>query len=84
MADCPNCGKDVPEGERMCPACGFDTGEGQAEDVRALREAGQIHPGRIGVEDPNDFSGGPVRRERSGLPAEDGEHAGPEEIDAGL
>jgi hypothetical protein len=52
--------------------------------VRALREAGQIHPGRLGAEDPNDFSGGPVRRETSGLPAEDGESAGPEELDAGL
>jgi hypothetical protein len=84
MADCPNCGKDVPAEERMCPSCGFDTGEAQADDVRALREAGQIHPGRLGAEDPNDFSGGPVRRETSGLPAEDRESAGPEELDAGL
>jgi hypothetical protein len=84
MADCPNCGKDVPAGERLCPACGFDTGEAQADDVRALREAGEIHPGRIGAEDADEFSGGEVPRHQSGLPAEDREDAGPEEIDAGL
>jgi hypothetical protein len=84
MADCPNCGKDVPEGERMCPACGFDTGEAQAGEVRALREAGQIHPGRLGASDPEEFSGGEIRRKISGLPAEDREAAGPEELDAGF
>jgi hypothetical protein len=87
MSECPNCGHEVPAGERICPNCGFDTGEGQAEDVRALREAGQIHPGRVGAGDPNEFSGPDERERRAGrteLPAEDGEHAGPEEIDAGL
>jgi hypothetical protein len=84
MADCPNCGKDVPEGERMCPACGFDTGEAQADNVRALREAGQIHPGRLGASDENDFAGGEVPRRVSGLPSEDREDAGPEELDAGF
>ncbi|MEA2468907.1 MAG: zinc-ribbon domain, partial [Thermoleophilaceae bacterium] len=53
MADCPNCGFDVPEGVRICPNCGFDTGEGQAERVRELREKGVIHPGRLGAEDSN-------------------------------
>jgi hypothetical protein len=84
MADCPNCGKDVPAEERMCPACGFDTGEAQAGEVRALREAGRIHPGRLGASDANDFAGGEVRRRISGLPAEDREDVGPEELDAGL
>ncbi len=58
MADCPNCGLDVPEGVRLCPNCGFDTGEAQAEQVRTLREEGRIHPGRLGAEDPEDFAGG--------------------------
>jgi uncharacterized Zn finger protein (UPF0148 family) len=57
MSECPNCGFQVPAGERICPNCGFDTGEAQAEDVRALREAGLIHPGRLGAEDPEEFSG---------------------------
>jgi hypothetical protein len=57
MTECPNCGQQVPADERICPNCGFDTGESQAEDVRALREAGQIHPGRRGPEDPDDFAG---------------------------
>jgi hypothetical protein len=84
MADGPNCGKDVPAAERMCPSCGFDTGSSQAGDVRALREAGQIHPGRLGATDTNDFAGGEVRRHVSGLPAEDRESAGPEELEGGL
>ena len=84
MADCPNCGKDVPAGERMCPACGFDTGSAQADEVRALREAGRIHPGRLGASDPDEFSGGEVRRHVSGLPSEDAEQAGPEELESGL
>jgi ribosomal protein L32 len=57
VTDCPNCGADVPEGVRLCPNCGFDTGEAQADEVRALREAGRIHPGRLGAEDPEDFAG---------------------------
>ena len=84
MADCPNCGKNVPEGERLCPACGFDTGEAQAGDVRALREAGRIHPGRIGPSEDAESSGGEEPRHGSGLPAEDRESAGPEEIEGGL
>jgi hypothetical protein len=84
MADCPNCGKDVPAGERMCPSCGFDTGESQAEDVRALREAGRIHPGRLGASDADEFSGGEVRQHTSGLPSEDAEQAGPEELESGM
>jgi hypothetical protein len=89
MSDCPNCGKGVPEGERICPHCGFDTGEAQADDVRALREAGQIHPGRIGAGDPNDFSGedeGELRASRaeSEMPAEDRTGTGPEELEGGL
>jgi hypothetical protein len=90
MADCPNCGKDVPEGERLCPSCGFDTGEAQADDVRALREAGRIHPGRLGADSPTDFSGGPLRTgdEQRGatdqeLPAEAGSTT-PHEEQSGL
>jgi predicted amidophosphoribosyltransferase len=55
VADCPNCGADVPEGERLCPNCGFDTGESQAEDVRRLREEGRIHPGRLGPTDAEEY-----------------------------
>ena len=87
MADCPNCGKGVPEGERLCPACGFDTGEAQAGDVRALREAGQIEPGRL---NPDEKPGDAVRsgeEERSGsdqqLPAEAGSTT-PHEEQSGL
>lgn len=89
MSDCPNCGKEVPAGERICPHCGFDTGEAQADDVRALREAGQIHPGRLGAGDPNDFSGeddGERRasRAQTETPAEDRTATGPEELEGGL
>jgi hypothetical protein len=86
MSDCPNCGKEVPAGERICPNCGFDTGEAQADDVRALREAGQIHPGRLGAGGP-DFSGGDdgERRARgTETPAEDETRTGPEELEGGL
>jgi hypothetical protein len=87
MADCPNCGKDVPDGVRICPNCGFDTGEGQAERVRELRDEGAIHPGRLGAEDRADFAGGdpsespPAHEE---LPAEDTPLGNPEQQDAGF
>jgi hypothetical protein len=87
MADCPNCSFDVPDGERICPNCGFDTGEGQAERVRELREEGTIHPGRLGAEDRDDFSGGEVSErapEHKELPAEDTPLGNPEQIDSGL
>ena len=85
MADCPNCGSDVPEGERLCPNCGFDTGESQAERVRELREAGEIHPGRLNdPEQPgSDVSGGVVQDRPPEPPSEEGEED-PREIDAGL
>ena len=84
--DCPNCGKDVPEGVRMCPACGFDTGEAQAGRVRELREEGAIHPGRLGVADPNEFTGDVSERapEHEELPAEDTPLTNPEQQDSGL
>ena len=83
MADCPNCGKDVPDGDRLCPHCGFDTGEAQAEDVRGLREAGEIHPGRIGADDPQDFAGaGAGDDPEETLPGEG--PVDPRETDAGL
>jgi len=87
MADCPNCGFDVPEGVRICPNCGFDTGEDQAGRVRELREEGAIHPGRLGPTDTNDFSGGDVSErapEHEELPAEDTPLGNPEQEDAGL
>jgi hypothetical protein len=89
MSECPNCGFEVPEGERICPNCGFDTGESQAEDVRSLREAGKIHPGRRGAGDPNDFAGGePSERapHQSDTPAEDAPIPvdNPETFDGGL
>ena len=81
MADCPNCGFDVPEGVRLCPNCGFDTGEAQAEQVRALREQGLIHPGRLGADDPEEFAGGPSDEEDT--PPGEGP-VDPRETDAGL
>jgi hypothetical protein len=87
MADCPNCGQDVPEGVRICPNCGFDTGSGIADRVRQQREEGTIHPGRLGAEDPNDFSGGDVSErapEHEELPAEDTPLGNPEQFDSGL
>jgi hypothetical protein len=87
MADCPNCAKDVPEGVRICPHCGFDTGESQAGHVRELREEGTIHPGRLGIEDKDDWSGGEVSErapEHEELPAEDMPLSNPEQTDSGL
>jgi hypothetical protein len=87
MADCPNCGKDVPEGERLCPACGFDTGEAQADDVRALRDAGRIEPGRVNPDEaPGDaVSSGEEERDATDqeLPAEAGSTT-PREEQAGF
>jgi hypothetical protein len=83
MADCPNCGADVPEGVRLCPDCGFDTGEAQADEVRALRDAGRIRPGRIGAEDPDDFAGPAGRDDREETSAGEGP-VDPREEDAGL
>jgi hypothetical protein len=85
VSDCPNCGAAVPEGERICPNCGFDTGEAQADDVRRLREEGRIHPGRLGAEDTDEFSG-PDRNEDEPVtetPAGEGP-IDPRETDAGL
>lgn len=86
MRDCPNCGKPVEDGVRLCPSCGFDTQEEQADEVRRLREEGQIepgsHPGR------GDWSGGDPERFREGepseLPAEDRGALRPSDLDAGL
>jgi hypothetical protein len=88
MSDCPNCGVDVEAGVRLCPACGFDTGEAQAEDVRALREAGRIKPGRLNdageaagpVNTPGDESESQV----PALPAEDEGVRDPRELGGGM
>ena len=80
---CPNCGAEVPEGVRMCPNCGFDTGEAQAEDVRALREAGEIRPGRVGAGDPEDFSGAGRGDDREETPPGEGP-VDPRETEGGL
>ena len=86
MADCPNCGKDVAADVRARLHRGFDTGEAQAGRVRELRQEGTIHPGRLGAEDPNDFSGGDAghggRIEE--MPAEDTPMNNPEQIDSGM
>jgi len=86
MSDCPNCAFDVPEGVRICPNCGFDTGSSQAAHVRELREEGTIHPGRLGAEDPNEFSGGDAGHggQIEEMPAEDAPGGGPEQIDSGM
>ena len=85
MADCPNCAADVEQGVRLCPACGFDTGESQADAVRALRDAGRIHPGRLNAGDP----AGPVATpsgdaNETAMPAEDNGAKDPREISGGL
>jgi hypothetical protein len=86
MSDCPNCSFDVPDGVRICPNCGFDTGEGQAQRVRELREEGAIHPGRLGAQDPNEFSGAGAGHggQIEELPAEDTPLTNPEQIDSGM
>jgi zinc ribbon protein len=87
MADCPNCGANVPEGVRLCPNCGFDTREAQADEVRELRDQGRIHPGRVGTGEPADFAGGdPAERPEPGdeLPAEEAGGRDPRETEGGL
>jgi hypothetical protein len=87
VSDCPNCSFAVAEGVRICPNCGFDTGESQAEDVRALREEGRIHPGRLGAADRNDFAGassGERPPPHEELPAEDADPPGPEQLESGM
>jgi RNA polymerase subunit RPABC4/transcription elongation factor Spt4 len=87
MSDCPNCGTQVDDAATLCPNCGFDLHSQSADAVRRLHEEGKIHPGRLGASDPDDFAGGDASEtpaQHSDLPAEDREHAGPEELDAGL
>jgi hypothetical protein len=87
MSDCPNCGAAVEEGVRLCPNCGFDTGEAQAEAVRALREQGKIHPGRLGASGDDPFPiGDPSERpaEVEELPAEDTPVKDPRTFEGGL
>lgn len=84
MGDCPNCGVQVDEGVRLCPSCGFDTGESQAETVRALREEGKIHPGRLSEEQRDDFHGEAIPIEVEEMPAEDTPLTNPEQIEGGL
>jgi hypothetical protein len=81
VTDCPNCGAEVPDGERICPNCGFDTGESQADDVRRLREEGRIHPGRLGPTDDEVFQ--PAEGRGEDLEASEGP-VDPRETDAGL
>ena len=83
MAECPNCGFEVPEGDRICPNCGFDTGEAQAEDVRRLRDEGRIHPGRLGAEDPNEFSGAARGDDPEETPPDEGT-VDPRDMEGGL
>ena len=88
MADCPNCGAAVEEGVRLCPACGFDTGETQADDVRALREAGRIKPGRLNVGDADGLVDTPGHEaggsDPGPLPAEDQGARDPRELGGGM
>jgi uncharacterized Zn finger protein (UPF0148 family) len=87
MSDCPNCGAAVEDGVRLCPNCGFDTGESQAEDVRALREQGKIHPGRVAAAADDSFTGGePSERPEDveELPAEDTPVRDPRQFEGGL
>ena len=84
MADCPNCGADVPDGERLCPSCGFDTEESQADRVRELRDEGKIHPGRLNdPEQPGSDIGGAVERGHP-EPSPEGDPADPRETQGGL
>ena len=83
MTECPNCSFQVPDGERLCPNCGFDTGEAQADDVRKLREEGRIHPGRLGAEDPEEFSGAAAGDDPEETPPEQGP-IDPRETEGGL
>jgi hypothetical protein len=85
--ECPNCSFEVPEDVRICPNCGFDTGETQADEVRALREAGRIHPGHLGATDADDFAGpssGEGVPPHEELPAEDAPLPGPEQQESGM
>jgi NMD protein affecting ribosome stability and mRNA decay len=85
VVDCPNCGQQVDESAALCPNCGFDIHSRLADEVRRLREQGKIHPGRIGVEDENEFTGPEPRGgSRSELPAEDTPLGNPEQSDAGM
>jgi hypothetical protein len=84
VTECPNCGAEVPDGERICPKCGFDTGEAQADRVRELRDEGRIHPGRLGADDPEEFSGAD-RPDDEPIDTPPGEGpVDPRETDAGL
>jgi hypothetical protein len=71
----------------VCPHCGYDVHSRQAERVRQLREAGQIHPGRLTPQERS-VPGEEVAPVRGGrieeLPAEDLATEGPEEIQGGL
>jgi zinc ribbon protein len=83
VTDCPNCGAQVEDGVRLCPRCGFDTRESQAEDVRALREAGEIHPGRLGAEGAEDPAGAGAAGADE-LPSEGPSDRDPRETQGGL
>jgi hypothetical protein len=85
--ECPNCGKQVDESAPLCPNCGFDIHSRQADEVRELREEGQIHPGRLGATN-DDWRGGDPKEPdvHEELPVEDlgGARENPEEIDPGF
>jgi hypothetical protein len=86
MIDCPNCGQAVDESAAVCPNCGFDIHSELADEVRQLRDEGQIHPGRLDPDAKESWEGGDPRQPQiqEGLPAEDFEQAGPEELETGL
>jgi hypothetical protein len=88
VIECPNCGQRVDENAPVCTNCGFDIHSQLSDEVKRLREEGRIHPGRLGAEDPQDWSGGDPRDPdiHEELPAEDLGPAreSPEERDAGL
>jgi transcription initiation factor TFIIIB Brf1 subunit/transcription initiation factor TFIIB len=88
VIECPNCGQQVEESAAVCTNCGFDIHSKQADEVRRLREDGQIHPGRIGSDHTEDFRGGDPHEPdiHEELPAEDLGPAleDPRERDAGF
>ena len=84
MIECPNCGRQVDESEPLCTNCGYDIHSGQADEVRELREEGEIHPGRLSEAQRDDS--GPATEEGIPLPSSEADEREdlPEQFDAGL